>query len=351
MAPLNIAVIGAGGTGMAMAADLTLKGHHVTIFEQPGYHQETTADLLANSTIELTGNAAVGTAHIHRFTQDITEVLEGAELVLVSAVANRHQELAQLMAPYLCDGQTVCFSSGNCASLRLAPLLGEKKVLVGELQGNIYPCRKIGPRKVLIAMPATVKNAAAFPGKDTPAFLASLGRVYPCQAVKNVFEATLNSPNLVIHLAGSLLNAARMESMDDFRLYRDGLTPSVFRLIEAMEVEKKAVMDGMGYTAIPAVNFLRMLGQPQLQLFRDLDGPTDTNHRYITEDAYAGVSLLASLAAPTGTFTPVAQALISIASALNRMDYAAQGLSLRTLGLENLDAARINQYLESGHAG
>ena len=146
MAPLNIAVIGAGGTGMAMAADLTLKGHHVTIFEQPGYHQETTADLLADSTIELTGNAAVGTAHIPRFTQDITEVLEGAELVLVSAVANRHQELAQLMAPYLCDGQTVCFSSGNCASLRLAPLLGGKKVLVGELQGNIYPCRKIGPR-------------------------------------------------------------------------------------------------------------------------------------------------------------------------------------------------------------
>lgn len=348
MESFRIAVIGAGGTGMAMAADLTLRGYRVSLFEQKGYHVDTMEELQRCPNIELLGNAGQGITAISLVTHDIAQALCGADFVLVSSVANRHQELAQLLAPHLRTGQTVCFSSGNCASLRLRLLVPQRDILIGELQGNLCPCRKVGPGQVLVAMPQAVKGAASSPGADTSRFVASLSRIYPCQPVQNVFEATLNSPNLVIHLAASLLNLSKMESSPDFRLYRDGLTPGVFRLLEAMEEEKQAVMSGMGYTYVRSVDFLHSLDQPSLALFRELDGPTGLSHRYLTEDAYAGVNLMTSLAAPAGCQTPIAQALVTLASALNQTDYAQEGLSLRTFGLEGRSASEINDYLETG---
>ena len=44
-----------------------------------------------------------------------------------------------------------------------------------------------------------------------------------------------------------------MESMEDFRLYRDGITPSVVATIAAVEEEKALVMKKMDYTMGRAV--------------------------------------------------------------------------------------------------
>ena len=53
----------------------------------------------------------------------------------------------------------------------------------------------------------------------------------------------LNSPNLVIHVAGTLLNTTAIEKMgQDFALYKNGLTPSLLRCADAVEKERNQVL-------------------------------------------------------------------------------------------------------------
>lgn len=346
-----ISVIGGGGTGIMMAADLTLKGHEVTLCDLEKYGENLTA-IKSRGYVELTGNAAQGRAEISAVTFDIAEAAAQAEYILIAVMAQRQEEMIQALAPYVKDGQVICFSAGNCASIQMKEAVQDRKALVGEMQGNIYPCRLREDGSVISAFAYKEKAVAAFPAKDNAAFVERLNKIYPCHAVQNVFQAALNSPNVSIHLAATLLGTSKLETMEDFRLYRDGLSPSVLRLIEVLEEEKDAVMSCMGYDMSRAAGQIKALMEyeehPELEIFRGLAGPDSVSHRYVTEDAYTGNSLLLSLAREFQIHTPVLESLIVIASALNGTDFYAEGRTLANMGLAGLTAEQINAYLEKG---
>lgn len=347
----RITVMGGGGTGIMMAADLSMKGHDVTLFETKE-HAEKILEVKERGYIEITGNALNGKAVIPRITTDIEEAMDYPEYILIGAMAQRQEGFIDLMLPYLKDGQVVCFSAGNCASVILKNKIKDKDVLVGEMQGNIYPCRMLPDGKLISAFPYKEKGMSAFPAKDNEKYIKVMNEVYPCHAVKNVFEAALNSPNTSIHLAGSILGTTKMETMEDFRLYRDGLCPSAAVLIGAVEEEKALVMEKMDYAMGRAAGQIEALLEyekhPELTIFRGLEGPTSINHRYIIEDAYAGNSLLLSLAKEFDIEAPVCEGLISIASALNKTDFYRNGRTLEFFGLKGLSPKEINGYLEMG---
>lgn len=347
----KITVMGGGGTGIMMAADLSLQGHEVTLFEIKE-HAEKIEEIKERGFVEITGNAVNGRAKIAHITTDIQEAMEDPEYILIGAMAQRQEEFMDLMLPYLKDDQTVCFSAGNCASIILKNKIKDKDVLVGEMQGNIYPCRMLPDGKLISAFPYKEKGMSAFPAKDNERYIAAMNEVYPCHAVKNVFEATLNSPNTSIHLAGSLLGTTKMETMEDFRLYRDGICPSLITLIRAVEEEKAKVMEWMGYEIGRAVGQMEALMEyekhPELTIFRGLEGPTSIHHRYVTEDAHAGNSLLLSLAKQFGIKAPLCEGLIAIASALNQTDFYETGRTTSYFGLSNMGPKEISRYLETG---
>ena len=274
--------------------------------------------------------------------------------MLVSAMVKRHEAIADWIAPHLKEGQVVCFSAGNCASITLKKKLGDRKIVVGEMQGNICPCRLVSPTTVTCAFPYAEKPVAAFPACDNDALVAGLSKVYPCRAVKNVFQATLSSPNVSIHLAGTLMNTSKMETMNDFRLYQDGMSPSVATVIAAVEDERERVMDQMGYQRTRAVGQIYALLEypkhPEVAQFRVLAGPVKGVHdRYVVEDAHAGNSLLLSIARNFGIKAPVVEALLTLASVLNdNEDFYAGGLTLENLGLAGKTVEEINHYLETG---
>lgn len=69
--------------------------------------------------MDLVGSCGTGHAVIYSITFDVEEALMEAEVVLVSAMAKRHEAITDWIAPHLKDGQIVCFSAGNCASITL----------------------------------------------------------------------------------------------------------------------------------------------------------------------------------------------------------------------------------------
>lgn len=347
----KITVMGGGGTGIMMAADLSLKGHEVTLYEMEE-HAAAITEVKERGYVELIGNAATGKAVIPNITTDIEEAMREPEYILVGVMAQRQEELMELMIPYLKDGQVVCFSAGNCASVILKNKITDKEVLVGEMQGNIYPCRMLPDGSLISAFPYKEKGMSAFPAEDNERYIEAMSQVYPCHAVKNVFEATLNSPNTSIHLAGSILGTTKMETMEDFRLYRDGICPSVIELIRKVEEEKAEIMEKMGYVMARAVGQMEALAEyekhPELTIFRGLEGPTGIGHRYIIEDAYAGNSLLLSLAREYEIDVPLCEGLVAIASALNKTEFYKQGRTVEYFGLNGMSPEEINRYLETG---
>jgi opine dehydrogenase len=352
----NITVLGAGSTGHAAAADLALAGFRITLFEQPQYKERLQA-ISERGGILIQGVARQGFAKISKVTTQIVEALTESDIIIVAVVATRHAEIAELCAPYLRDHQTVLITPGNAGSLIFARKLSEKgvksKVCTAELEGNLYPCRLVGPAEVLVALPAKTKYIAAFPAKDNQRVVDELRDVFDVLPATNVFETALNSPNVVIHLAGSLLNSGPIElSGGEYYLYKVGLTPSVLKCIEGVHAEKRALFEALGYADRSPLEFVKKVARqtefPELTTFRELVGPTSLQHRYVREDAATGMSLVVSLGKMVNVSTPLSSALVALASAINQVDYLKKGRTLENLGLTGLNVEELNRFLAEG---
>ncbi|MDR1797030.1 MAG: NAD/NADP octopine/nopaline dehydrogenase family protein [Clostridiales Family XIII bacterium] len=350
----KVAILGAGGTGLFMAADQMLGGNEVRLWEDRSNPKwKNIEDVRARGGIELTGNAATGFAKAPLLTQNLAEAVAGADAILISAVTQQHAAIAWQLAPLLKDGQAVCFSAGNSSSIVLRGLLPRRPdVVVGEMSGNVYPARLIGPAKLVSAFAYKPKAVAAFPGKDTARLIEAFAGVYAFVPEVNVLAALLNSPNIVGHLAGSLLNAGGIDRNPGFLLYTDGMSESIFRVAEAVEAEKLRVMERMGYAAVRHAPMLRKVGDygdyPELDIFRTLAGPSSMTHRYVDEDASFGQRILLSLADTIGEGAPATRALLLLAGIVNRRDYLAEGMTLERLGITGRTPEAINAYLEEG---
>jgi len=354
----KIAVLGAGGTGHAIAADLTLAGFEICLYEEPGV-SDSLQEVVKRGGIEITGAVNQGFARISRTTTDIKEALEGAEIVLVAVLALRHERVAELCAPHVKDGQVIVIGPGNAGSIIFNSIFKGKgvkgDVSIAELAGNYYPCRLIGPAKVVVALPRGVKRIAAFPARDTGKVIGKLDRlkgIYDFTAATNVLETTLSAPNIVNHLAGSLLNTGAIEkSGGEYYLYRQGLTPSILRCIDAVAAERKALFDALGYSISPDTMLEKVMRSdefPELDIFRGLIGPTSMQHRYIEEDATVGQALMVSLGEMINVPTPLTRALLMLASTINQMDYLAVGRTVEKLGLSGMSVGQLNRFLAEG---
>jgi opine dehydrogenase len=353
-------VLGGGGTGLMMAADLTLRGHEVRLWEDERHFGENLAAVQAAGGIEVTGAAVSGFAPLPVLTSSLAEAVQGADAILIAMLTERHLGLSVELAPLLQGGQAVCFSAGNGSSVALRRLVESSHgkaaadITVGEMGGNIYPCRLAGPAKLVCAFPYAPKAASAFPARDTARLLSAFSGVYELVAAKNVLAALLNSPNLVIHLAGSLLNTAAIDKDPGFLLYSSGLSVNVLKVAGAVEEERVRVLEAMGYPALRHLPMLTRVAEygkhPELEIFRSLAGPSSLTHRYVTEDAGFGQSILVSLAAALGMEVPANKALMRLAGIVCSTDFLAQGATLATLGCSASTPEAISMYFEKGVA-
>ena len=347
----NICVIGAGGTGQCFAADMSLAGHAVSIYDD---RKDRRDEIRQAGGITLTGGGRTGTAH-PRVCDSAEQALDGAELVVVCAVAHRHETLAKTCAAHLRDGQTLLISAGSGASLlfdreiRAARRLSAEQthdVTLGEMEGNLYPCRRTHPARIFMAFPPARRMVAALPAVDTPRLQAALDGILETSPASNVLETALNSPNVVTHVAGCVPNAAGIDrSGGKFAFFRDGLSASVIKCSAAVEAERDAVLERLGlarYMQVTALSEKLMQGTPPgFEAFVELDGPGNLRHRYVEEDAMCGMSLLVSLAEACGVDVPVSRSLLCLAGVFNGTDYAESGRNLKNLGLAGLAPQEI----------
>jgi opine dehydrogenase len=352
-------VLGAGATGHAISADLALAGFEISLYEEPEF-QKNLEGVLERGGIEIIGATSKGFAKIRKVTTDIDEALESAEIILVAVVATRHEKMAELCAPYLKDGQTIVIGPDNGGSLVFTNIFKKEGLKVDVNIAGIgmayYPCRLTGPAKVLVALPRSARRIAALPAKNTDKVINKLNKlkgIHDFVPGTNVLEMALSSPNTVIHLPGSVLNTGAIEQAGgSYYLYRQGITPSILRCVDAVDRERMALFKALGYTVTSPSVLLEKVAKhpeyPELEMFRGLIGPTSMQHRYIMEDAYTSTALMVSLGEMIDVPVPVTKCFLTLASLINQTDYLREGRTVEKLGLSGLSVEELNRFLYEG---
>ena len=172
---MKVTIVGAGNGGLAAAADLSLRGFSVTLFEFPGFagsiepiRKKGTIGL---STLPSTGLSG-GFARLDRITMDMGEALQGSDLILVVIPAFAHISCASSMVGHLKKGQMVVLIPGGFGgSILFSKYLeeenGPKEVLIAESSTLPYACRKLDSTSVWIRGRKETFDLAAYPSRNT----------------------------------------------------------------------------------------------------------------------------------------------------------------------------------------
>lgn len=369
-----IAVLGGGNIGHALAADLTLTGRLVSFYEHPRF-EDGFKTTLETQRVEITDQETGRreSTKIYKVTTDIEEAMDYAGLILVALPSFGQELFFNTMAPYLKNGQVVVLMTGNFGSLRLWKLLREKsidrEVSICETNTMPYGARLFAPAKVKVLFtycsghtwltaritdtPSKRFLVSAMPARDTNTALEDFLRLYPAYTpTKNALVTALNNPNFVGHPAASVLNAGRIEYANlylkcDFRLHREGHTPSVQRLEDGISDEITAIVRALGAEVIP----IKGSTKNYFELCQTHDTaiqPRTLKDRYIIEDVPYGLVPISELGAKFGVSTRLINAIIDIASVLNEEDYRKTGRTLKMVGLDKLKKKQIIHLVENG---
>lgn len=353
-----ICIIGAGNGGKAIAGDMALAGHHCQLFEFPEYSSNI-EKVIEQGGIEVTGIARTGFAELAVATTNLAEAVEGAEVIMVTTQALAHKRVAKELAPLLKDGQAVILwpgSGGTLAMRQVWDQLGmDKRVILAEGVTFPYCCRSLkGPGTVNIhRVDGPNMLFAALPATDTPAAVEALEGTYASSVkpAKSILEPALYNVNIIVHPVGAILNMGRIEySKGEFYMYKEGITPSVKKVIYRMDTERSNLFKALAYKPYTYDGVFRDSFNMTVQEFTKTSskGPFNMQDRYVTEDIPMGTTLTVSIARKANVPTPTYDSMIHLASVVNDTEFYSGGRNLENLGLAELSLDELEKYLQTG---
>jgi opine dehydrogenase len=358
------AVIGSGHGGKAMAAHLALMGFQTTLFNRT---PERVAAIRLRGGVDLERNDGFpgGFGQLARVTSDYAEALTDADIVMVVTPSSAHRDVAQGCAPHLQDGQILVLNPGRtCGAIEFVKVLRDQgcraDVTVAEAGTFIYASRSDGPAQARIFRVKEAVPLAALPATRTHSVLDALRPAYP-QFIDggNVLRTSLDNMGAIFHPTLTLLNAGWIEATHgNYQFYIDGVTPSVARILEAMDRERLTVAAALGIRAQSALEWLQMAynatgndlheaihNQPG---YYGIQAPPTLNHRYIFEDIPMSLVPLAALGQRFGVSVRAMDAMIRLACIIHRTDYWRRGRTLDKLGIEQWSVCELTQYVNEG---
>ena len=327
---MNIAILGAGNSGCALAADYAARGHEVTLIKTShSLHDDNFSHLCATG----------GRMRIHEFgtdtdcviahlSRDVADV-RGKDIVLLCTQTGYHPDVLRRVVPFLAAGQILLMIPGYLSTAYALGLHPADGVIFAEAESNFIDGRIGAPGEFQVGFRNVRNPIGVYPHNALPAAREVLDRLgTPFVYLKSVAEAALHNPNMIVHTVGAVMSIPRIEATHgDFCMYHEAFTPSTWNLLEALDGEKMRVLEHLGCDPVPYVEACKF--RNSLDDARDAKevffayaamperakGPLTVRSRYIMEDVPQGLGLLESLGAALSVPTPVYSSLIEIASA------------------------------------
>ncbi len=358
---MKISILGAGNAGCAVAADLTLKGHEVTLIKTSHSMHDDNFEYLQNNDgkMVLTEFGEIKTAYISKVTRDLT-ALKNSEVVIIYIQTNYHEQLIEKISDIIEDNQILLINPGYLSTAYVLKHCNDKKVIVAEAESSFIDGRIMEPGYFRVGFRNVRNPIGIYPRERKEEAIRILDKlderfVY----LDSVVEAAIHNPNLIVHTVGSVMSIPRIEkSKGDFCMYHEAYTrdnPSTWNILEALDKEKMSVLKKMGFkelSYVEACKYRNSLNESEdakevFLNYAEMDtrakGPTKVDSRYISEDVPQGLVMLESLGKTLNVETPIASSLINIASAALDRNLRNEGRTLDKLGLKNIDSIIKNQ--------
>jgi opine dehydrogenase len=286
-------------------------------------------------------------------------------MIMVVVPSSAHKEVAKTCAPHLKDGQIIILHPGRtCGAIEFAKTLhdnhNQADVIVAEAETFIYAARSDGPAQARIFRIKEAVPLAALPAIRTQLVLDKLHDAYP-QYIdgKNVLQTGLNNMGAIFHPALVILNAGWIESTHgDYQFYIDGVTPSVAKILEALDRERVTVSSSLGIRSRTALEWLKLAydadGDNLYEAIQNQPGyygitaPPTLKHRYLFEDVPMSMVPIASLGRQFGVSVRAMDSIIRLACIVHRTDYWRRGRTVEKLGIHQMSEEELLHLVNFG---
>lgn len=348
---MRVGIIGAGNSGLAMAAHLSFLGNKVYLWNRS---EDNITDLIKAKKVEAIG-VLVGEFRLEQVTSVMREVVECARVIFVTTPATSHKELAKLMAPYLTDRHIVILNPGRTFGAvdfkdELIRNGNLSSVSILETQTIIYTCRKLSQTKVnIIALKRDVL-ISTFSGEDIEEIMSripdELNKFY--KITDSMVETSIGNVGMILHCAPMLLNTGWVESPHKFKYYREGISRTVADFIEKIDRERQEVAKLLNHPVISAKEWLQHSYDITCDSlydciqsnasYEEIFAPANLQYRYIFEDIPYGLVPLESMGKDLGLEMKNTEIVINLANTLLDVDFRALG---RTAGKLHFDYKKL----------
>lgn len=365
---MKVSVIGGGHGCYAAAIEMVEKGFDVTLWRRDGNALQELSQLGHLDVKDAQGERRIqiGT---HKdqlsLTDNLAEATRQAELLIVPLPATSHDTLADQLGPLLRDDQVVFLPPGTFGSYLFHRAMrkagNDSQVAFCETGTLPYLARKHGANKVVISVYATRLPTGVFPSELSAHAFSVLREAYPSvEPIEDGLSGALMNAGPIIHPPLIMMNAGPLEHFDAWDIHNEGTQPSIRSVTTALDNERIAVRKKLGYKSshFPLANHYAAEGE-EWMYGRGAHGKlTDSgdwrenidlhSHRYMLEDTRVGLSFIVSVGRWAGQPTPVAEGLLSIASAITGQDLYVQGRTLEMLELDSLSREQMHSLLTYG---
>lgn len=363
------AVIGATDHALALAAELRLAGNRVIMADQAA--RRAVLDALAaapgidvDCQVEsVTGGKQHTLVTGIEVAPDITSAVEAAEILIFMTPQTAYEDILTASGRSLHNDQIILLCPGGLGGALLvagiAAKAGAPDLLVAQTSAMPLGGRNAGPNALRIASKKKTLPVGVFPASRTQELLERLAADFPqLIANANVVETGFAGAAMGLHPIPMIMNAARIEADGPYVYDSYEITPSIARVIDAVDAERREILKALG---APLTTFADILKQSYgvpgdsfyevvhaVPGYKQVKSPPDLSYRYLSEDVPTQLVPAIALARVLGVATPVLDATVNYTNAMHDCDYWQSGWNLEKLGLSGLDAAGIAALLASG---
>lgn len=351
---MKVAILGAGNVGCALAADLSLKGHEISLVKTSNalhndhfrFLQEQDGEMILD---EFSERKRI---QIHQVSRDLAKI-SGAAVIIVAIQTNYHEDLIRRLAPFLVEDQIVLLIPGCLSTAYFIKHCPDKRIIIAEAESSFIDGRISEPGLFKVGFRNVRNPLGIYPAarrEEAKKILDQLEQRFVY--LESVVEAALHNPNILVHTVGSVLSIPRIEqAKESFCMYHEAYSrenPATWRVVEALDGEKLQILAKLGFAQVSYVEACKLRNSQDDSMdarevflrYAEMEtrakGPVSVESRYISEDVPQGLTMMESIAGVLGVYTPVASGLIALASAALGRDLRAEGRTVDRLGLENI---------------
>lgn len=364
---MNITVVGCGAGAFATAADLSRKGHDITLYVSKD-HSKNFDDIRDSRIIryfDLDNPEGIDVS-LSKVTDDPAVAFAKHDIIFVVTPTFAHESIAYELTDYVGSDDIVVLSPGSTGGALVFRRVFDdvkpgKAPKLAEIHTLPYTARRKGTDAVRVTLYVNHLLFAAMPAMYNEDLYDIVRKLYPSIILcHDVLETGLNNGNATTHPAPMVLNAGKIEYYGKHKHYAEGITPSVGAVVQAIDDERKNICYSFGYKELDIKDRLYLMGYCPLKrtvyecindersVFPPIGGPDTLDNRYLTEDAPYSLVAMSSIASIKGIPTHLMDSVVYLAGALMGHDYMHEGRTLASMGLDSMNADEVSTFVMTG---